>query len=229
MYCPAAAAHSASVGLPSAPPATDNSCSGAYRLPPSSGPVGSAVPHAAALGEPREERVVEDLQRWSVMLRAGYAWAGSTFHQGGVAVLSAAEDTERLRSIFVQHFGPARRTILHGQSYGGGVASKAAELYAAVDGRPGPYDGVLLTSGTLYFHPAANFHGQVSFNYAAVDAQGASSAIPAQATITVFDCGSIRQISRTPASKYSWHLERSSASESLLLWISTTSSGTVIR
>jgi pimeloyl-ACP methyl ester carboxylesterase len=74
-------------------------------------------------------------------VKAGYAWAGSTYRRGGYGITMAAEDTERLRTIFVQHFGPARRTILHGQSYGGGVASKAAELYATVDGRPGPYDG----------------------------------------------------------------------------------------
>ena len=34
------------------------------------------------------------------MVKAGYAWAGSTFRQGGVAVRDAAEDTERLRGIF---------------------------------------------------------------------------------------------------------------------------------
>ncbi|MEP6792663.1 MAG: hypothetical protein ABI907_14940, partial [Ramlibacter sp.] len=67
----------------------------------------------------------------------------------GYGVTMAAEDTERLRRIFVASFGPARRTLLHGQSYGGGVASKAAELFATVDGKRGPYDGVLLTSGVL--------------------------------------------------------------------------------
>ena len=61
----------------------------------------------------------------------------------------AAEDTERLRRIFVAHFGAPRRTLLHGQSYGAGVAAKAAELYAPVGGKKSPYDGVLLTSGVL--------------------------------------------------------------------------------
>ena len=97
------------------------------------------------LGEPRAERAVEDLQRWSIMVRAGYAWAGSTFRQGGVAVRAAAEDTERLRRIFVAHVAKPRLTILHGQSWGASVAAKGAEMYTA--GRP--YDAVLLTSGVL--------------------------------------------------------------------------------
>ena len=47
------------------------------------------------LGLPKLERSVEDLKRWSVMVKAGHAWAGSTFRQSGVAVRAAAEDTER--------------------------------------------------------------------------------------------------------------------------------------
>jgi pimeloyl-ACP methyl ester carboxylesterase len=101
------------------------------------------------LGAPKPERTVEDLQRWAVMVKAGHAWAGSTFHQGGVAVRSAAEDTERLRRIFVQHVAKPQLTILHGQSWGASVAAKAAEMYAGT-GQPRPaYDAVLLTSGVL--------------------------------------------------------------------------------
>lgn len=97
------------------------------------------------LGEPRPERAVEDLQRWVVMVKAGHAWAGSTFRQGGVAVRAAAEDTERLRRIFIEHVAKPRRTVLHGQSWGASVAAKGAEMYTA--GKP--YDAVLLTSGVL--------------------------------------------------------------------------------
>lgn len=101
------------------------------------------------LGPPKAERALEDLKRWSVMVKAGHAWAGSTFRQGGVAVRAAAEDTERLRRIFVQHVAQPRRTVLHGQSWGAGVAAIAAEMYAGV-GEPKPaYDGVLLSSGLL--------------------------------------------------------------------------------
>jgi pimeloyl-ACP methyl ester carboxylesterase len=95
------------------------------------------------------KRSEEDLKRWAITVKLGYAWAGSSYRRGGYGVTMAAQDTERLRQIFVQHFGPVRRTLLHGQSYGGGVAAKAAELYATVDNKRGPYDGVLLTSGVL--------------------------------------------------------------------------------
>lgn len=114
---------------------------------------GVLVMHAhggpADTGPAKPERSEADLKRWAVTVKAGYAWAGSTYRRGGYGVTMAAEDTERLRQIFMQHFGPARRTLLHGQSYGGAVASKAAELYATVNGQHGPYDGVLLTSGVL--------------------------------------------------------------------------------
>ncbi len=114
---------------------------------------GVLVMHAhggpADTGPARPERSREDLERWAVTVKAGYAWAGSTYRRGGYGVTMAAEDTERLRRLFAARFGQPRRTLLHGQSYGGGVASKAAELYATVDGRRGPYDGVLLTSGVL--------------------------------------------------------------------------------
>jgi dienelactone hydrolase len=97
------------------------------------------------LGEPRPERVAEDLQRWSIMVRAGYAWAGSSFRQGGVAVRAAAEDTERVRQIFLQHVAQPQRTVLHGQSWGASVAAQGAGMFTA--GKP--YDVVLLTSGVL--------------------------------------------------------------------------------
>lgn len=97
------------------------------------------------LGAPTMARAEADLGRWSIMVRAGYAWAGSTFRQGGVAVRAAAEDTERLRRIFLQHVAKPRLTVLHGQSWGAGVAAKGAEMFTA--GKP--YDAVLLTSGVL--------------------------------------------------------------------------------
>ncbi len=101
------------------------------------------------LGAPRAERTEEDLKRWAVTVKAGYAWVGSTYRRGGYGVTVAAEDTERVRQIFVQHFGQPRRTLLHGQSYGGGVASKAIELLATSHNGKSPYDGVLLTSAVL--------------------------------------------------------------------------------
>ncbi len=100
------------------------------------------------LGEPKASRADEDIKRWAITVKAGYAWAGSVFRQGGVAVRTAAEDTERVRRIFVEHVAQPRLTLLHGQSWGASVAAKAAEMYAA-PGQRSPYAGVLLTSGVL--------------------------------------------------------------------------------
>ncbi len=101
------------------------------------------------LAAPTMERAQEDLTRWSIMPRAGYAWAGSTYRQGGVEVRAAAEDTERLRGIFREHIAKPTRTILHGQSWGAGVAAKGAEMFTQDTVGEKPYDGVLLTSGVL--------------------------------------------------------------------------------
>ncbi len=112
---------------------------------------GVLVVHAhggPALGEPKRERADEDIKRWAITVKAGHAWAASVFRQGGVAVRSAAEDTERVRRIFVEHVAVPKRTLLHGQSWGAAVAAKAAEMYAAEGARPA-YDGVLLSSGVL--------------------------------------------------------------------------------
>ncbi|MEN9844707.1 MAG: hypothetical protein RLZZ612_2536 [Pseudomonadota bacterium] len=107
---------------------------------------GVLVVHAhggPALGEPKAARADEDLNRWAITVAQGHAWAGSVFRQGGFAVTTAAEDTERVRQIFVQHVAQPRRTLLHGQSWGAMVATRTAELY------PKSWDGVLLTSGVV--------------------------------------------------------------------------------
>jgi alpha-beta hydrolase superfamily lysophospholipase len=113
---------------------------------------GTLVVHAHGgpeLGEPKADRVAGDLARWSIWTRAGYAYAGSGFHQGGVAVGSAADDVEHVRQLFVQQIGAPKRTILHGQSWGASVAAKTAERYATPVNGKSPYDAVLLTSGVL--------------------------------------------------------------------------------
>lgn len=102
-----------------------------------------------SLGAPAMARSVEDLQRWSITVKAGYAWAGSTFRQGGVAVRAAAEDTERLRRIFVQHIAKPHFTVLHGQSWGANVAAVGASMFTDDGQGKRPYDAVLLTSGLV--------------------------------------------------------------------------------
>lgn len=93
------------------------------------------------------DRSVDDLNRWSVMVDEGYAWAGSSYRRGGYGTRMAAADTENLRRLFVSEFGKPRRTYVHGQSWGGDVAAKVVETYGAA--KHGPYDGALLTSGVL--------------------------------------------------------------------------------
>ncbi|MBG9388594.1 hypothetical protein [Caenimonas aquaedulcis] len=113
---------------------------------------GTLVMHShggPALGAPRLERSVEDLERWAIVVKAGYAWAGSTFRQGGVAVRAAAEDTERLRRIFVSQVARPKLTILHGQSWGASVAAVGASMFTDDGSGRRPYDGVLLSSGVL--------------------------------------------------------------------------------
>lgn len=101
------------------------------------------------MDEPEAADPLEDLDRFSVMVRQGYAWVGSTYRRGGYGVRMAAEDADNSRKVFWAHFGRPDRTILHGQSWGGNVAAKGAELYALdVEGGRN-YDGVLITNGVV--------------------------------------------------------------------------------
>ncbi|MFJ8148688.1 DUF6351 family protein [Streptomyces sp. NPDC096048] len=93
-----------------------------------------------------ESTSTEDLELWAVMVEEGYAWAASSYRRGGYGVRMAAADTENVRRLFVEDFGRPERTFLHGQSWGGNIAAKAAEIYG---GRKGRYDGVMTTNGFL--------------------------------------------------------------------------------
>ncbi|UPK73772.1 hypothetical protein MU582_15190 [Nocardioidaceae bacterium SCSIO 66511] len=111
---------------------------------------GDLVMHAhggPGLGEADPERSVDDLDRWSVMVDEGYAWAGSSYRRGGYGAQMAAADTEQLRRLFVSAFGEPETTLLHGQSWGGNVAAKLVEMSEQESSMP--YDGALLTSGVL--------------------------------------------------------------------------------
>ncbi|TGN63317.1 hypothetical protein EXE59_04670 [Nocardioides eburneiflavus] len=98
-------------------------------------------PDLAAASDP--ERSVEDLDRWAVMAREGYAWVGSAYRRGGYGTRMAVADTESAREVFEEAFGEPVRTYAHGQSWGGDVAAKLVEVH------PTTYDGVLLTNGVL--------------------------------------------------------------------------------
>jgi hypothetical protein len=102
------------------------------------------------LPPPTAKDGLEDLDRYAAMVRAGYAWVGSTYRRGGYGVRLAASDVENSRRLFIAAFGQADRTLLHGQSWGGNVAAKLAELDALdEEGRP-RYDAVLSTNGVLF-------------------------------------------------------------------------------
>lgn len=102
-----------------------------------------------SLNAPEIGEAIEDMQRFDVFVRNGYAWVSSTYRRGGYGVRVAAADVDNSRELFWSTFGKPTRTVLHGQSYGGNVAAKVAELYA-LDARGTPnYDGVMLTSGLL--------------------------------------------------------------------------------
>lgn len=88
-------------------------------------------------------RSVEDLDRWAVMAREGYAWVGSAYRRGGYGTRMAVADTESARQVFEETFGVPGTTLAHGQSWGGDVAAKLVEVH------PTSYDGVLLTNGVL--------------------------------------------------------------------------------
>lgn len=101
------------------------------------------------LGAPGRNDPLEDLERYAAMVRAGYAWTGSTYRRGGYGVRVAAADVDNSRAAFWTHWGRPQRTLLHGQSWGGNVAAKAAELHALdMDGQV-LFDAVFTTNGLL--------------------------------------------------------------------------------
>ena len=105
-----------------------------------------------------ENSSVEDLVRFSVIVEQGFAWAGSSYRRPGYGVRMAAEDTENLRQIFVKTFGRPKRTLMHGQSWGGNVAAKGIELYANNGDGTRNYDGALITSGLIAGATRAYLH-----------------------------------------------------------------------
>ena len=140
------------------------------------------------LGEPKESRADEDIRRWAKFVHLGHAWAASVFHVGGFAVRSATEDTERVRRIFAAHVATPRRTLLHGQSWGGLVAAKAADLY------PQSWDGLLLTSSAIGGPLAYDFRLDLRVIYQYLcnnhprpdePAYPLSSGLPADSTLTM--------------------------------------------
>lgn len=102
------------------------------------------------LSPPAAADGLEDLDRFSAMVREGYAWVGSSYRRGGYGVRAAAADVESSRRLFVSAWGRPERTLLHGHSWGGNVAAKLAELHVLDDEGAPRYDAVLVTNGVLF-------------------------------------------------------------------------------
>jgi pimeloyl-ACP methyl ester carboxylesterase len=101
------------------------------------------------ISKPKPDDPVEDLERFAVTVQEGYAWAGSNYRRQGYGVRMAAADTDNVRRIAIRLLGEPKHVLLHGQSWGGNVAAKTAELYALDWRGHKNYDGVVLTSGVL--------------------------------------------------------------------------------
>jgi alpha-beta hydrolase superfamily lysophospholipase len=101
---------------------------------------------------PKPESEIEDLDRFAIIVKRGFALAATSYREGGyLGVAAAADDSENLRRIYIAKFGKPRRTIAHGQSWGGGVTAHAIERPDAAKA----YDGAMLTSGLV----AGNIRG----------------------------------------------------------------------
>lgn len=102
------------------------------------------------LPAPKPDSELADLKRFAIIVKEGFAMAAASYREGGyIGIAASAEDSENLRRIYVEKFGAPRRTIAHGQSWGGAVAAYQVERYATgADGKPA-YDGALLTSGVV--------------------------------------------------------------------------------
>ena len=92
---------------------------------------------------PVENDSDDDLSKYSIGVRMGFAWVASTYRKEGYGVQIAAADTDDARKFFLERLGKPKRTILHGASYGGMVGAKLLESHAA------NYDGALFNSGAV--------------------------------------------------------------------------------
>src|SRR5258706_5967570 len=59
-----------------------------------------------SLNVPKPTTPVSDLERFAVVVKEGFAWAGSAYRRSGYGMTMAAEDTERARRMYI---GEVRR------------------------------------------------------------------------------------------------------------------------
>src|ERR1700741_2221246 len=63
-----------------------------------------------SLNAPELGEAIEDMQRFDVFVRNGYAWVSSTYRRGGYGVRMAAADVDNSRELFWRTFGKPART-----------------------------------------------------------------------------------------------------------------------
>ena len=82
----------------------------------------------------------------------GFAFATTSYHRNGLAMLEGVEDLVDLANLFVEKHGLPNRTILLGVSEGGAISVLALERHPSV------FDGALAGCG-----PYGSFQGQVDY------------------------------------------------------------------
>ena len=96
-----------------------------------------------------------DLAKYSIAVKLGFAWIGSSYRREGYGVLMAAEDTDIARRFFLEHIGRPTLTILHGASYGGLVGARLLETRAKEPDGSLNYNGAFFNSGLVAGVPLA--------------------------------------------------------------------------
>ncbi|HEY6254207.1 MAG TPA: hypothetical protein VIY51_00260 [Xanthobacteraceae bacterium] len=109
----------------------------------------AVVPPTAATSQ-------NDLAKYSVAVKMGYAWIASTYRREGYGVQMAAEDSDQARRFFIERIAKPTRTIYHGASYGGLVGAKLIEAYARNADGSVNYDGVFFNSGYVVGAPVGH-------------------------------------------------------------------------
>ncbi|GAA2786860.1 alpha/beta hydrolase family protein [Saccharopolyspora taberi] len=111
-------------------------------------------------GSPNPAQNAPTEEAGAAALEQGYALIGSSYATTGWAVEQAVPDQLSTLDEFTERFGPARRTIAWGQSYGGLVTTTIAER------QPGRIDGSVAMCGLVH-GGVANWNSTLDAAYAA--------------------------------------------------------------
>lgn len=96
------------------------------------------------VGAPNPAEDAPDDATKSLLLKQGYALAGSSYASAGWALPGAVDDQLATLSAFIDRFGSAGRTVAWGRSYGGMVTTAIAERH------PERIDGSLSLCGLVH-------------------------------------------------------------------------------